>query len=147
MLPSVSKTFHGRDVFAPVAANFAKGRLPSDVGLEIGDYCVPSYAKSALKANSLFGEVLHVDDFGNVITSFSEENLDKLGAERGVSLRVRFGRKTWLIRYCSAYGEVDVGELVAVIGSHGFLEIAANQSSAVEKLRAKTGMNVQVSVT
>ena len=145
-LPKASKTFHGRDVFAPVAANLARGRLPSEVGPEIDGYFCPRYAKPSVKGSSLIGEVLHVDDFDNVITNISEENLNRLGAKRSVSLLVKLGRRVTKVRYCSAYGEVGVGGLLAVIGGHGFLEIAVNQDSAVEKLKTKAGMNVQVGV-
>jgi S-adenosylmethionine hydrolase len=144
MLPSVSKTFHGRDVFAPVAAYLATGRLPSEAGSEVDDYFIPKYAKPIVEGNALAGEVLHIDDFGNIITNISEKNLDKIGAKQGVSLLVKLERKVLRPRYCSAYDEVDVNELLAVIGGHGFLEIAINRGNAASKLKARVEMNVRI---
>ena len=144
MLSKVSKTFHGRDVFAPVAAYLAARRVPSEVGSEIKDYFIPKYANPVLKNDTLIGEVLHVDDFGNVITNISEKNLNKIGTKQDVSLDVKLGKKVLNLRYCSAYGEVDVNEMLAVIGGHGFLEIAVNQGDAAEKLKARAGMKMRV---
>lgn len=144
ILPRVSKTFHGRDVFAPVAAYFATGRLPSEVGSEINNYFIPKYAKPAVEGGSLIGEVLHIDDFGNIITNISEKDLNRMGAKQDVPLLVKLERKVLSLRYCSAYGEVDVNELLTVIGGHGFLEIAINRGNAASKLRTRVGMNVQI---
>jgi len=144
MLPRISRTFHGRDVFAPTAAFLTIGRLPSEAGSEINDYFIPKYAKLVLKNKTLSGEVLHIDDFGNVITNISEKDLNKLGAKKDVPLQVKLGRRVLSLRYCSAYGEVGVDELLAVIGGHGFLEIAINQGNAARKLRTKGGMSVRI---
>jgi hypothetical protein len=144
MLPRVSKTFHGRDVFAPVAAHLLMGRLPSEVGFEIDDYFVPKYAKPAIRNGKLIGEVLHIDDFGNIITNISEKNLNKIGVEQHTPLLIKLERQVLRARYGSAYSEVDVNELLALIGGHGFLEIALNRSNAAEKLRARAEMKVQL---
>lgn len=144
MLPRVSTIFHGRDVFAPVAAYLAMGRLPYEVGSEIDDYLIPKYAKPAVEGGTLTGEVLHIDDFGNIITNISAKDLNKIDAEKDASLLVKLGRKFLSLRYCSAYGEVAVNGLLAVIGGHGFLEIAINQGNAASKLKARVGMNMQI---
>lgn len=144
MLPRVSKTFHGRDVFAPVAAYLATGRLPSEAGSEVTDYFVPKYAKPTVENNTLTGEVLHIDDFGNIITNISEKDLNRIGAKQDVSFLVKLERKVLSLRYCSAYGDVGVNELLAVIGGHGFLEIAINQGNAARKLKVKVGMSVRI---
>jgi S-adenosylmethionine hydrolase len=144
MLPTVSKTFHGRDVFAPVAAHLATGRIPSEVGSEIDDYFIPKYAKPTVKDNTLIGEVLHIDDFGNIITNISEKELDRIGAKQDVSLRVELRSKVLSLRFCFTYGEVTANELLAVIGGHGFLEIAINRGSAASKLKATVGIHVRI---
>lgn len=144
MLPRVSKTFQGRDVFAPVAAYLAMGRLPSEVGPEINDYFVPKCAKPTVEDNALAGEVLHIDDFGNIITNISEKDLSRIRVKQDASLLVKLERRVLSLRYCSAYGEVDVNELLAVIGGHGFLEIASNRGNAAGKLKTRVGMNVRI---
>jgi len=144
MLPRVSKTFHGRDVFAPAAAYLATGRLPSEAGSKVDDYFIPKYAKPTIEDNALAGEVLHIDDFDNIITNVSEKNLNTINAKQDVPLLVKLERKVLRPRYCSTYGEVDANELLAVIGGHGFLEIAVNRSNAASKLKARVGMNVRI---
>lgn len=144
MLPRVSKTFHGRDVFAPTAAYLAKGQLPSAVGPRIKDYIIPKYAKPLGKDGVLTSEVLYVDDFGNVVTNISEEDLNRISVKQEASLLLRVERKVLRLRYSSAYGDVGVNELLTVIGGHGYLEIAMNQGNAAEKLKVKVGTRVRI---
>jgi S-adenosylmethionine hydrolase len=144
MLPRVSRTFHGRDVFAPAAAHLALGVAASKFGREIRDYVVPKFAAPVLEENSVSGEVLHVDDFGNVITNVSSETVRKLGvSERGL-LQVEAGDKSAAVRLCSAYGEVAKGKPLLILGSHDFLEISVNQGSAAKLLAVKRGDSVHV---
>ena len=104
MLSQVSKTFHGRDIFAPAAAHLAQGNKPSDFGPAIQDYILPEFAKPHAKKGELLGEVLHIDDFGNIVSNISAENLEKMGFHEGITLLVRLGSKTLTLRFCSAYG-------------------------------------------
>ncbi len=144
MLPKVSKTFHGRDVFAPAAAYLAKACPAADFGKEIADYVVPSFAKPRFEKTAVVGEVLHVDDFGNIITNISAEALEKLGVREEGFIRVEVGKKSASLKLCSAYGDVSPGEALAIIGSHDFLEGSVNQGSAAKKFRAKRGDSVRV---
>jgi len=144
MLPRVSKTFHGRDVFAPAAAHLARGCEPSDFGPEIKDYVVPKFAKPRLTKDKLVGEVLHVDDFGNVITNVSGVELERAGVREDAMLRLRFKDRAVKLRFCSTYGDVPVGEPLALIGSHDFLEVSVNQGNASQRLGAKVGGAVAV---
>jgi len=144
MLPCVSRTFHGRDVFAPSAAHLANGCKPSDFGSEIHDYVIPKFAKPRLTKNALLGEVLHVDDFGNIVTNISRAELEKTGIQVGAVFRLRLRDRALKLRFCSAYGEVSVGESLALIGSHDFLEISLNQGNASKKFGVRTGDAVAV---
>jgi len=145
MLSRVSHTFHGRDIFAPVAAHLAKGGCkPSDFGSEIRDYVVPRFVKPRLTRNALFGEVLHVDDFGNIVTNVSRAEFEKTGIREGAVLRFRLGDRVIKLRFCSTYGEVPVGKSLALIGSHDFLEISINQRNASKKFGAKVGDAIAV---
>src|SRR3990170_9029196 len=130
MLPRVSRTFHGRDIFAPAAANLAKGRLISDFGYEIYNYVFPHFAEPKLSGKKLTGEVLHVDDFGNIITNITMQDLERVRVQESSLLQVKFKRRELTLKLCSAYGEAPAGKLLAIIGSHEFLEIALNQGSA-----------------
>jgi hypothetical protein len=144
MLSKVSKTFHGRDVFAPAAAYLAKGKTLSEFGPEILDYVVPKFAEPEMRGNELLGEVMHVDDFGNVISNISVEDLRKIGAKEGCFLTVKFGGKVLRVRFCSTYGDVSVGQPLALLGSHDFLEFSVNQENAAKKFRVKIGDSVRL---
>ena len=137
LLPKVSHTFHGRDVFAPVAAHLANGVNPSDIGFETRKMVVPEFAKVVKDKNRVTGEILHVDGFGNVVTNITEKDIGGIGVNRESSLNVDGvqGR----LRFCKTYGEVEVGEPLALIGSHGYLEISVNQGDASKILGQKIG--------
>jgi S-adenosylmethionine hydrolase len=146
MLAKVSKTFHGRDIFAPAAAHLAAGVKASDFGPVIHDYVVPEFAKPDTKKGEVVGVVLHIDDFGNVVSNISAEDLEQAGFREGDSLIVAVGDKILNLLFCSAYGEVPVGAPLALIGGSDFLEVAVNQGSASGIFRAKVGETFRVSV-
>jgi len=144
MLRGVSKTFHGRDVFAPVAAHLAGGRAPSEAGAEIDDYIVPEFVEPVIGTREIKGEVLHIDDFDSIITNISAKQLGEIRVKEGDYLNIKLDRTNARLKYCSAYGKVEVNELLALVGGHGFLEVAINQGSAAKKLNAKRGMTIQL---
>jgi len=145
MLPRVSRTFHGRDVFAPAAAHLARGCSPSEFGPEVHDCLVPKFAKPRLRGGALFGEVLHIDDFGNVISNLSVKDLEKTGIREGSLLHVQLKGKALTLKLCSAYGEVPAKTPLAIIGSTDFLEVSINQGNASEAFKAKVGNLIRIS--
>ena len=140
MLPQVSSTFHGRDVFAPAAAHLDKGIKPSEFGPEITEAATPKFASVERRNSSLIGEVWHIDDFGNIITNISQKDMLQNRVVNvklpGVLQNISFGK---------TYAHVKPNEPLALIGSHGFLEIALNQGNAAEKFHAKPGDKIEVS--
>jgi len=145
MLPQVSLTFHGRDVFAPTAAHLANGAQPSDFGPKISDYAVPRFARPVLKAEELIGEILYIDDFGNIITNITSKDLEKIRKKSSQLLSIKLKNRSWNITFCAVYGDVATKTLLALIGSHDFLEIAINQGNASKKFKIKVGDAVLVS--
>lgn len=145
MLPKISRTFHGRDIFAPAAAHLAKGHAPSNFGPQIHDYLLPEFAKPRLKKAELSGEIIHIDGFGNLVTNISAEDLEKIGISEGVDFVVEFGGKTSSLKLCSAYGGVSTKNPLAIIGSGGFLEFSVNQGNASQIFSLKIGDYVLVS--
>jgi S-adenosylmethionine hydrolase len=139
MLSEVSKTFHGRDIFAPAAAHLTEGNEPSAFGAAIHDYIVPEFAKPQQRNGELHGVVLHIDDFGNIISNISKEDVEKVGIIAGSTLLVRLGNKTVTLPFCSAYGNVPAGASLVLIGGSNFLEVAVNQDSAFRTFGAKVG--------
>ncbi len=145
MLPQVSRTFHGRDIFAPTAAHLANGQAPSDFGPEIHDYVLPESAKPRTKRAKLSGEIIHIDGFGNLVTNISREDLEKIGIREDLDIIVQFNDKATSLRLCSAYGGVPGKSPLAIIGSGGFLELSVNQGNASHALNLKIGDHVLVS--
>lgn len=145
MLPKVSSTFHGRDIFAPTAAHLARGITPDIFGPEIRDYPVPKFAEPRLSKGELTGEVLHVDDFGNIITNISKSDLEKIGVTELSKLRINLGKKVARVKLGSTYGEAKAKTALALIGSHDFFEIAVNQGNASKRFKSKIGDDVTIS--
>ena len=137
----VSATFHGRDVFAPVAARLAAGMDVAAVGPEIGDAArLGGLRPERLADGSFRGEVLHVDRFGNCITSFTRDIPGS--AADGYMLRAG-GREIRTVR--GFYAEDDSDEPFAIWGSAGFLEISVNRGSAARVLGVEPGDPVTLS--
>ncbi len=139
MRPKISTTFHGRDIFAPAAAYLARGCSPSQFGPEFHDYVIPQYAEPYMKESELIGEVMYIDNFGNVVTNIASKKLEELETCIGDVLHVRIRRKTFDVRFCSAYGEVPARTPLAIVGSHDFLEISVNQGNASKTLNLEIG--------
>jgi S-adenosylmethionine hydrolase len=142
MLPTVSTTFHGRDIFSPVAAHLASGVSLSALGPKADCLVIPEFANVAKCKGMLIGEVIHVDDFGNVVTNIRQGELEKVRG--GKPMKLKFKEAGVKLKFCRAYGEVEEGELLALFGSHNFLEISINQGSAASVFNVKSGDEVTV---
>jgi S-adenosylmethionine hydrolase len=135
----VSQTFHGRDIFAPVAAHVAAGVAASRMGKIIADYVRPQFEKPRQTGpRTWVGEILHIDRFGNIVTNF---HVDDFPAFEELAIGRAKAR-----RLVSSYAEAKVGELVAIVGSSGYLELSMKQASAAEKLSCHTGNACQIRV-
>jgi S-adenosylmethionine hydrolase len=140
MLSSISKTFHGRDIFAPAAAWLARGIDILNFGDTQEEYVRLAVPKAKLVGESLIkGVVVHVDRFGNLITNISREEFDAAREKvPGQSCKILITKQeiTGLKEY---YAEAKPGELIALFGSTNLLEIAQNQGSAAKTLGAGRG--------
>ncbi|MBA3912552.1 MAG: SAM-dependent chlorinase/fluorinase [Acidobacteriales bacterium] len=141
-LQPVSNTFHGRDVFAPVAAYVAAGVAPEAFGPEIKDCVRLPLPKPALEGtNTIRGAVLMIDRFGNLMTNIRPEDAPQVFEGRKVRICIG-AREITSIR--SSYAESESGELFGILGSSGVLEIAANRASAEQITVASAGDEVTV---
>jgi S-adenosylmethionine hydrolase len=135
----VSQTFHGRDIFAPVAAHLAAGVAPSRMGKVIADYVRPPFERPRQTGERTWtGEILAVDRFGNVVTNFHAEDfpaIEELTVGRSKARRL-----------VPSYAEARTGELVVIAGSSGYLEVSVNQGSAAEKIGCRSGDACQIRV-
>jgi S-adenosylmethionine hydrolase len=139
--PTVSRTFEGRDRFAPAAAWLAKGVELSALGRPAGTIQRLDLPHPIVSNDVLTGEVLRVDRFGNLITNIDRKTFQKL-AQDG-SLEIRVGTHQ-VPRVVSTYADVAPGEICALFGSTDHLEIAANGRSAAGELRIDRGAPVHV---
>jgi len=139
-LQPVSKTFHGRDVFAPIAAWLAKGWQPASMGDEITDFKKFAMPRPKAADGVTKGVVLRVDTFGNLITNFRAEDLPADAMENG-SLQLQVGSQT-VSRLVDTFANGNPGEPFAYIGSNGFVEIGVNRSSAAKSLGVGRGVAV-----
>jgi len=134
----VSSTFHGRDIFAPVAGHLLCG-VPAEA---FGAACTPisaEWSKVGRSENRLSGRVIHVDHFGNIITSLRGRDVQRLIG--GQSFLLSIGRHS-VTRFITTYAEAEADEPAALVGSAGFLEIAVNRGNAADLLQVKPGETV-----
>jgi S-adenosylmethionine hydrolase len=139
-LEPVSKTFHGRDVFAPIAAWLAKGAQSNSMGDEITDYKKFAMPKPKAGAGSTKGVVLRVDGFGNLITNFRTEDLPAVAIESG-TVNFQIGTHS-ITRLVDTFAAGKAGEVFAYIGSSGFIEVGTNRGNASKSLAIGRGSPV-----
>jgi len=135
-LSSVSRTFHGRDIFAPAAAHVARGMPVRNLGPSIQDFIKHPVPQPTRIGDKLLATVLRVDKFGNLITNLRRRDLNP-----NFTIRVA-GRP--VKRLCLTFSEAKSGELFALEGSTGYIEIAMNQDSAAEMLQVRQGAEIEV---
>lgn len=146
-LDPVSHTFHGRDIFAPIAAHLSKGvdmrrfggKVPPE---DVTRLEIPTPSVSA--RNELIGTVISIDHFGNLVTNISQANLDGFRGDMGsAEIEVRLGK--FKIRGVStSYENVKPGAPLAIVGSRQLLEISVNQGDARAHFKSRIGQAVKV---
>lgn len=136
-LEPVSHVFHGRDIFAPVAARLANGILLDEIGSAITDPVLLNLPQPMPTTTGWVGEVIHIDHFGNISTNIGEQHLSSL------DVRVRIGGAVLDGLVCT-FGEGKPGELVALFGSTGSLIVSEVNGSAAERLKIRVGAVVTV---
>jgi S-adenosyl-L-methionine hydrolase (adenosine-forming) len=143
-LQPVSNTFHGRDIFSPVAAYLAKEVDSLKFGDEIEDYVKFTAPKpKAVDEHRMRGVVLKVDRFGNLITNITPQEAPKLFEADAKGFKIVVGSRE-ITEIHDAYAEGAPGEVFGVLGSMGFLEIAANRGAAAQLTGAGKGSDVSV---
>ena len=147
-LSPISSTFHGRDIMAPVAAQLAAGLAPAEVG--------PSVLRSSLAAlpipealvdvanRKITGRVTTVDNFGNLQTNIKAETVENLFNPHKRNRIIVTIKNKYIVGIKKVYAQMDSGELLAVINSRGYLEIAVNKGNAALVLGAGIGVSVTV---
>lgn len=143
-LQPVSNTFHARDIFSPVAAYLAKEVDSLKFGDEVDDYVKFSAPKpKTVDGNRLRGVVLKVDRFGNLVTNITAQDAPMLFGADGMPFKIIVGSRE-ITEIHSAYAEGAPGQVFGILGSMGFLELAANRGAAAQLAGAGKGSEVSV---
>ena len=141
-LQPVSKTFHGRDVFAPVAAWLTKNWQSSSMGEPIEDYKRFTLPRPKPADGALKGVILRADTFGNLITNFRQEDLPE-SALSGGGIQLQAGTQA-ITRFVETFAQGNGAEPFAYLGSSGFVEIAVNKGHAARTLGLNRGAPVML---
>jgi S-adenosyl-L-methionine hydrolase (adenosine-forming) len=142
----ISNTFHGRDIFAPVAAYLAKGVDHEKFGPEIGDYVRFNAPKpKSVDAKTLRGVVLKVDRFGNLITNFTPKEVPALLEGQANGFKITVGKREITTLHTN-YAQGSPGEVFAILGSMGYLEISSNRGAANQLTGAAKGSEVNITL-
>ena len=135
MLEHVSRTFHGRDIFAPAAAHLAKGFDFTQLGEIFAEPVTYKVNDCVIKENTIEAEVIHIDHFGNIITNISAEYENKLTSK---VLYVSTAGK-YILSKVDTFETLEGSQMGIMIGSSGYFEIVANQDSAASILNVEVG--------
>ncbi|MBM3239330.1 SAM-dependent chlorinase/fluorinase [Candidatus Poribacteria bacterium] len=140
-LPQVSNTFHGRDIFAPVAAHISRGVSLNLLGEQITNIAQIPISIPDASETEIIGQIIYIDRFGNLITNVSHELFESARKKRNFII---FVKDRQMRRICLAYAEVSAGELLGIFSSFGNLEIAINAGNAAEILKVKRGDAIKI---
>ncbi len=139
-LRPVSNTFHGRDIFAPVAGWLSRNGQPESFGAEVTDHVRFSMPKPKVTDNTIKGVVLRVDNFGNLMTNLTPQDAPQL-LTAGARFKIVAG-KGEITKLAQSFGQGASGEAQAIVGSSGFIEIFVNRGSAARTLGIQRGAEV-----
>jgi len=143
LLPNISDTFHGRDIFAPVAAFLARGIAPEEFGPAVRDARRLQVPVPRIWGDQIRGEVIHIDSFGNIISNISREQFQRAVGDRG--FRVLINGKI-IDRIHRTYEEQEQGRTLALFGSSDLLEIAVAEGRAERRIGAGKGDTILIQI-
>src|SRR5205085_2198519 len=136
-----SRTFHGRDIFAPVAARIALGMNLEEAGpaVSVDQLIRIEMPPAKVDDDHIHARVVQIDHFGNLQLNFGRSELEGIGVILGDETEVRFGGRSFKAPYSQAFSEVKVGGLILLEDSHRHLTIAVNMGNARDALEARRG--------
>ena len=143
MLKEVSNTFHGRDIFTPVAAHIVNGVMFDQIGPIIDDFVDLDLGKFDIRDKMVTGKVIYVDSFGDIVTNIEGTSLRHV-LDYNNKIMVSIGDKKLEIPFVKSYDFVKIGEVLATIGSSNYFEISINRGDAAKKLDIKPGDDIKI---
>ncbi len=138
--PRISATFHGRDIFAPIAGQLVLGTPVSALAAPLKDYVDLDFGTGRREEGAVIGSIIHIDPFGNLVTNIPPEYLGDLN---GV-VTIRVGQRTVSGKVCRTYGDVDRGAAGILVGSDGFVEVVVREGSAAALLDSSPGTMIHM---
>ena len=145
MLETVSNTFHGRDIFTPVAAHVTNGVPFEEIGEQINDFVDLDFGQGVINVKNGTGKIIYIDRFGNIVTNIDGGRIRKF-LKYNTKIKVSIKNKSKEVSFVKSYAFVKKGRFLATIGSSNLLEIGVNQGNAAKKLNVKTGDKVKISL-
>ena len=142
LLKSLSSTFHGRDIFAPVAAHLAKGKKLDDFGPAIKRMVQLNFPRPKISKRSLIGEIIYIDRFGNLVTNIDKPLFKKFVGFKKFKIKIK---NELIDKLSHSYVQTKPGLPLVIFGSFDFLEISLNKASAKDYFEAKRGDRFKVS--
>ena len=143
-LPQMSNTFHGRDIFAPIAAHLSRGVPIDELGNPVAQPVQFPVPHPEVTAEAIIGHVIWIDSFGNLVTNISHDILESLEQKNDVVIHAGSAQLSHLNR---SYAESAIGEVLAIVGSSNRLEISINQGDAAQVLGLKRGDTITICTT
>lgn len=145
LLSSISSTFHGRDIFAPVAAHISKGVPVESVGPKLKEYVRVKIPYPKILDDEILCKVMYVDEFGNVITNVNETLIDRLRMIPGKIYKISLGTGEVInVKFSRSYSEVPKGVPLILINSLGCLELAINMGNAASEYGLSIGSEIKI---
>jgi S-adenosylmethionine hydrolase len=143
VLSSVSDTFHGRDIFTPVASHITNGVPFGEIGTLTDSYVDLDFGKCEITDKTASGKIIYVDHFGNIITNIDGQMLRRV-LDFDKKIMAFIGDKQKEILFVKSYSFVKKGQILATIGSSNYLEIGINQGDAAKKLKIKPDDEIKI---
>ena len=143
MLSTISNTFHGRDIFTPIASHIINGVSFEEIGMKIDDFIDLDFGSAEKKGKGIVGKVIYIDRFGTIVTNIPSDMVTK-DNNYNEDIKVLIGTASLDVCFVSSYGFVSKGEVLATIGSNDLFELSVNQGNAAEKLSVNQGDSVTV---
>ena len=147
-LPSISRTFHGRDLFAPAAAHLARGVSLDELGPPIDPEALVrlDLPQPEVRPNRIAATVLYVDSFGNVALNIPREQVAEWGVVRGTQVELDLGGARFSGVAARTFADARPGDIMLYEDSYGNMSVAISNGDAAEMLHARTGQSLRINV-
>jgi S-adenosylmethionine hydrolase len=147
-LSPVSRTFHGRDIFAPAAAHLAKGVSPADLGPPIDPSALVrlELPRPELRAHRISSTVLYVDAFGNMQLNLTRDHLEEANVQPGARLELELAGQRYYAVAARTFSDARSGDLILYEDSYGNVAVAMNRGNAAEMLAASAGQELRINL-